>query len=81
MEFPLTDLLNRESCTQWILEHFHPDGLKCPRCGASVEHARHFRTTRRSQLTVYRCRHCDQTDNLYSGTLFEHHHLTVEQVV
>jgi transposase-like protein len=81
MEFPITNLLDRANCTQWIVEHFHPDGFGCPNCGAGVEQARKFRTTRRSQLTVYRCRQCNQTYNLYSGTVFEQHHLTPEQLV
>ena len=81
MEFPITDLLNREKCTQWIMEHFHPHGLSCPNCEAGVEQARKFRTTHRSQLTVYRCRVCNQTYNLYSGTLLAQHHLNPEQVV
>jgi transposase-like protein len=81
MEFPLTTLLDRTSCTQWIEQHFHPGGLKCRNCGAGVDQARPFRTTRRSQLIVYRCRACDQTYNLYSGTVFEQHHLTPEQIV
>jgi transposase-like protein len=63
------------------MEHFHPDGLSCPNCKAGVEQARIFRTTSRSQLTVYRCRLCNQTYNLYSGTLLAQHHLTPEQVV
>ena len=81
MEFPITDLLDHEQSTQWIMEHFHPDGLKCPGCGAGVSEARAFRQTRKSQLTVYRCRGCEQTYNLYSGTLFQQHHLTPMQVV
>jgi transposase-like protein len=81
MEFPITDLLNREKCTQWVIEHFHPDGFGCQSCKAGVEQARKFRTTQRSQLTVYRCRRCDQTYNLYSGTVFEQHHLSPEQIV
>jgi transposase-like protein len=62
------------------VEHFHPNGLSCPNCKAGVEQARKFRTTHRSQLIVYRCRVCDQTYNLYSGTLLAQHHLTPEQV-
>ncbi|MBF2022288.1 MAG: hypothetical protein IGR93_19895, partial [Hydrococcus sp. C42_A2020_068] len=81
MEFPLNDLLNRDKCRQWILEHFHPDGLSCPNCKAGVEQARRFRTTHRSQLRVYRCRVCDHTYNLYSGTLLAQHHLRPERVV
>ncbi|WP_144266111.1 hypothetical protein [Pleurocapsa sp. PCC 7327] len=64
-----------------ILEHFHPDGLSCPNCKAGVEQARRFRTTHRSQLRVYRCRVCDHTYNLYSGTLLAQHHLRPERVV
>ncbi|NJP11147.1 MAG: hypothetical protein HC866_18115 [Leptolyngbyaceae cyanobacterium RU_5_1] len=70
MEFPITNLRDRANCSQWIIEHFHPNGFGCQNCGAGVEPTRKFRTTRRSQLTVYRCRQCNQTYNLYSGTLF-----------
>lgn len=81
MEFPITDLLSREQCTRWIIEHVHRSSFGCKNCGAGVEQARKFRTTHRSQLTVYRCRPCDQTYNLYTGTLLEQHHLRPEQVV
>jgi transposase-like protein len=81
MEFPITDLLHPEECECWLLEHFHPDGLRCPRCGASVAQAHHFRRTRKSQLTVYRCNRCAKTYNLYSGTVFQQRHLTPQQVV
>jgi hypothetical protein len=40
-----------------------------------------FRTTRRSQLTVYRCRDCQGVYNLYSGTIFAACHLRPAQVV
>lgn len=81
MEFPITDLMDRDHCSQWIIEHFHSNGFGCKKCGTGVEQARKFRVTRRSQLTVYRCRQCNHSYNLYSGTLFEQHHLTPEQVV
>ncbi len=42
MEFPITELLDEELSTQWLLKHFHPDGLKCPRCGSREEEARTF---------------------------------------
>ena len=81
MEFPITELLDQEQSEQWVIEHFHPEGLKCPRCKAGVEEAYAFRQTVRSQLQVYRCKHCRQTYNLYSGTVFEQRHLTVQQAV
>ncbi len=81
MDFPITEFLDEELSTQWLLKHFHPDGLKCPRCGSREEEARIFRRTRRSGLVVYRCRRCEQTYSLYSGTVFEHRQLTAMQVV
>lgn len=81
MEFPITDLLSPAECEQWILAYFHPDGLHCPRCHVSNADAHIFRTTQRSQLTVYRCNRCKQTYNLYSNTVFQQRHLTPAQVV
>lgn len=81
MEFPIIDLLDKEQSERWLLEYFHPHGLKCPRCEAGVEDATEFRVTKKSRLTVYRCRHCHQTYNLYSQTVFEQRHLTPAQAV
>jgi hypothetical protein len=81
MEFPITDLLDQDECETWILQHFHPEGLRCPRCGESVEQAHYFRRTAKSQLSVHRCNECGQIYNLYSGTVFQQRHLTPRQVV
>ena len=81
MEFPITDLLDKENCVQWIIEHFHPNGFSCPTCNAPVDQAREFRVTEKSQLIGYRCNCCQSPYNLYTGTLFQQHHLTPMQVV
>ena len=81
MDFPILDLIDNESATEWLLNHFHPDGLKCPHCEASVEEARPFRQTKTSQLTVYRCLVCDGIYNLYSSTVFQQKQLTPAQAV
>jgi transposase-like protein len=81
MEFPITELLDHKRSVEWIIAHFHPDGLKCPGCATPVAEARVFRTTRRSQLTTYRCPVCQGTYNLYSSTVFQQHHLRPQQVV
>lgn len=81
MEFPIIELLDHQRSVDWIIDHFHPAGLKCPGCGASTDKAGPFRTTRRSQLTTYRCRVCRTPYNLYTGTVFQQHHLTPQQVV
>ena len=79
MIFPITDLLDDEHSEKWLLEHFHPDGLHCPKCASTKR--RIFRKTQTSRLTVYRCLQCEGIYNLYSGTLFEEKHLRPSQVV
>ena len=81
MEFPIINLLDQKQSEDWLLAHFHPDGLKCPQCGSSVDDASPFRKTKRSQLMVYRCRACRHVYNLYSGTVFQQRHLTPAQAV
>lgn len=83
MEFPITELLDQQACTQWIMEHFHVQGLHCPHphCRAPVEDARLFRRTKRSGIQVYRCRKCQSIYNMYTGTVFEKRQLTPCQVV
>lgn len=70
MIFPISDLLNVSESTAWLERHFHPEGLRCPHCGATREEARHFRTTRRG-LADWRCRKCHTVFNVYTGTVFE----------
>ncbi len=81
MEFPIINLLSPEQSEQWLLEHFHPAGLKCPRCKSSVERANVFRVTRKSELKVYRCKNCQSIYNLYTGTVFEQRQLRPQQAV
>ena len=81
MDFPILSLINDERAEEWLLNYFHPKGLFCPHCEASVEEARHFRTTIKSGLKVYRCKKCSGVYNLYSGTVFAHKRFRPAQVV
>ena len=81
MEFPIHDLLGYEESVEWLMTHFHPDGVSCPECQQPVENAREFRRTKRSELTVYRCRQCESIYNLYTGTVFQGRHLPPPKVV
>ena len=81
MDFPILNLIDNDVATDWLVKHFHPDGLKCPHCGANVDQARHFRQTTASYLTVYRCLSCDGVYNLYSSTVFQQKQFTPAQVV
>lgn len=81
MEFPITDLLDHDSSVAWITQHFHPHGLNCPKCRATIEQARIFRRAKKSQLVVYRCLRCHTAYNLYTGTILQQTHFTPMQVV
>ena len=81
MDFPILNLIDNDLATDWLLKHFHPHGLKCPHCAASVDQARIFRQTTASHLTVYRCLVCDGVYNLYSSTVFQQKQFTPAQVV
>ena len=81
MEFQITNLLSSEQSEQWMLKHFHPEGMKCPGCQSPVERANVFRITRKSELKVYRCKDCQSIYNLYTGTVFQQRHLRPQQAV
>ncbi len=81
MDLPIVDLLDDEIAVGWLTKHLHPNGLQCPRCGRGVQHAREFRHTKRSKVTVYRCQRCQQVYSLYSGTVFEKRWLRPAKVV
>jgi hypothetical protein len=81
MDFPIIDLMSEKASGEWIMEYFHPTGIRCPHCGAAWAEAFEFRTTRKSELTVYRCRACRGIYNLYSGTIFAARQLRPAQVM
>ena len=81
MRFPISNLLNQKDCENWMLEYFHPDGLKCPNCQSDVSDAHLFRRTKKSNLQVYRCNECQTVYNLYSRTVFQQRQLRPQQVV
>jgi transposase-like protein len=65
---------NGNGSVAWLMECFHPDGLKCPNCGATESHV--VRVNQGSGLNVYRCHACSRTYHLYSGTPFANSRLT-----
>lgn len=70
IEFPIVELMSSQSSYEWLVDYFHSNGLVCPHCGAPLVNAWAFRVTRSSQVPDYRCRMCDKTYNVYSGTVF-----------
>jgi len=80
MIFPITDLLDDASSSQWIAQYFHPHGFRCPYCESGVEHARVCRHSKRG-LVDYRGKPCARVYNLYSGTVFAGCGLSARQAV
>ncbi len=46
MDFPIPSLIDETQAAAWVLGHFHPEGLCCPKCQASVSEARLFCKTK-----------------------------------
>ena len=80
MIFPITELLDEQESVAWVEKYFHPQGLHCPGCAAPREEARECRRHKRG-FVDHRCRHCQRTYNLYTGTLFAGSNLEPRRVV
>ena len=72
MDFPIQDLMNEDACYQFLLDLFHPAGLRCPRCQA----AEGFSTHRyfREPVLDHRCSRCGRVFNAWTGTSFQGTH-------
>lgn len=81
MDFPILDICDDEQGEVWLHKYFHPQGLACPQCHASLKHARLFGHTERSHVTLYRCQHCGTAYTVYTGTVFARNHLRPAQVI
>lgn len=79
MDFPIQDLMNEDACYQFLLDLFHPAGLRCPRCHA----AEGFYTHRyfREPVLDYRCPQCGRVFNAWTGTILQGTHWRPSQIV
>jgi len=79
MDFPIQDLMNEDACYQFLLDLFHPAGLRCPRCQA----AEGFYTHRyfREPVLDYRCVRCGRVFNAWTATPFQGTHWRPSQIV
>lgn len=66
IRFPTVDLMDEQKCYDYLLEIFHPKGLRCPRCDTPVEEARVHRRDRHPVL-YYRCP-CGRIYNAFAVT-------------
>jgi hypothetical protein len=66
IDFPITHLLDDDSCTLWLERHLHSGGLQCRHCESPDR--RLFRV--QGHLPVYWCRVCAGYYTLLTGTVF-----------
>jgi transposase-like protein len=71
--------MDEDACYQFLLDLFHPTGLRCPRCRA----ADGFYTHRsfRAPVLDYRCRRCGRVFNAWTGTVLQGTHWRPSQIV
>jgi transposase-like protein len=67
IDFPITELLDDAVSVAWLEQHLHPTGLVCPRCQSTQR--RLFR--RHDHFPTYRCRTCQRTYTILTGSVFE----------
>jgi transposase-like protein len=77
IDFPIDALLDAVSCLQWLERHLHPQGLCCPRCGATER--RSFRP--QATFPAFRCQECDRYFTVLTGTAFAKTRQTPQKLV
>jgi transposase-like protein len=66
LDFPIDDLLDNIACLEWLERHLHPEGMRCPRCGAAERRS----ARRAAAFPAYRCQECDRFYTVLTGTSF-----------
>ena len=67
IDFPMGELLDDSDCTIWLEHHLHPRGLVCPHCGSPERRV----IRAQGHFPAYRCRACEGSYTLLTGTVFE----------
>jgi transposase len=79
MDFPIVDLMNEEACYEYLVGVLHPEGLRCPGCGAKDGLGVH--RCHRSPVLDYQCGHCGRVFNAWTGTSLANTHRRPAEVL
>jgi len=66
LDFPLEGLMDQAACLAWLEKHLHPQGLKCPRCGATERRV----AKQGGHFPAFRCKACDRYHTILTDTAF-----------
>src|SRR5947209_9576438 len=72
MDFPIQEFMDEDACFRFLLDLFHPAGLRCPRCHAQDGFAIHRYV--REPLLDDRCTACGRVFHAWTGTVFQGTH-------
>jgi transposase-like protein len=72
MDFPIQAFMDEDACFRFLLDLFHPEGLRCPRCQAQDGFTIHRYV--REPVLDYRCTACGRVFNAWTGTAFQGTH-------
>jgi transposase-like protein len=64
-DFPTKEFIDEKLCYEWLTNHLHPLGLKCPRCGSKKRRL----AKRNSAISAFRCKECDCYHTIFTGTV------------
>ncbi|MBL7163799.1 MAG: transposase [Anaerolineales bacterium] len=70
-------LIDDAKCFEVIRELRWPEGIRCPKCGASTISKRGFHNTQ-AHRQRYKCRSCKKQFDDLSDTIFEGHHQSLK---
>lgn len=69
MDFSLEPLLGPQRCYEFLVELFHPHGLRCPQSHPLGQAEVHKKD--RWPILDYRCKTCGRCFNLFTGTVLQ----------
>jgi hypothetical protein len=78
VDFPILDLLDEQTCYDFLVDAFHPQGLPCPGCRGS-RYATH--RSRGDPVLDYCCADCGRVFNTWTGILLQSTQRTRAQLV
>jgi transposase-like protein len=80
MRFPITDLLDEQSCHDALTRILHPQGLRCPH-GHELPEGQCPHMCDRAPVLDYRCRTCGSVFNLFTGTTWAGTHYSCSKIM
>ena len=77
IDFPIDELMDEDTCRQYLLKRLHPCGLKCPHCGGMERYV----VKKNTWFEGYKCKSCWKYYTMLTGTVFDKTRQTAGKIV